>query len=198
MKKKLDEFRYKVVTDPVHGDIGLSQLEVDLIDTPSFQRLRRLKQLGLASLVYPNADHSRFAHSLGVFHLMGRGIDTLIHKERLDESTDKQKLRLAALLHDVGHYPYSHLMERVDADPLCHEWLGAGGQPPTDPYPDHEELGKWLVTGRPDLSNLLTSDGFDPAEIAKNFKGEHDRHIYNDLIHSSLDFDRMDYLIRDS
>jgi HD superfamily phosphohydrolase len=193
----VDPYRYKVVTDPVHGAIGLSHLETRVVNTPTFQRLRRLKQLGLASLVYPNADHSRFAHSLGVFHIMGRGIDTLIHKGHLREE-DKQKLRLAALLHDVGHYPYSHLMERVDADPLRHAWLGAGAQPPTVPYPEHEALGELLVTCRPDLAGLLRSAQFDPAEIAKIFRGEHDRHIYNDLIHSSLDFDRMDYLMRDS
>jgi HD superfamily phosphohydrolase len=194
----VDPYRHKVVTDPVHGAIGLSELETRVVNSPTFQRLRRLKQLGLASLVYPNADHSRFAHSLGVFHLMGRGIDTLIHKGHLKADEDKQKLRLAALLHDVGHYPYSHLMERVDADPLRHAWLGDGTSPPAAAYPEHEELGQLLVTGRSDLTALLASGGFDPKEIAKIFRGEHTRHIYNDLIHSSLDFDRMDYLMRDS
>lgn len=193
----MDPYRHKVITDPVHGAIGLSELETRVVNSATFQRLRRLKQLGLASLVYPNADHSRFAHSLGVFHLMGRGIDTLIHKGHLG-AEDKQKLRLAALLHDVGHYPYSHLMERVDADPLRQAWLGASTAPPEVPYPEHEELGQLLVTGRGDLSGPLRSAGFDPVEVAKVFRGEHDRHIYNDLIHSSLDFDRMDYLIRDS
>jgi hypothetical protein len=125
---------------------------------------------------------------------MGRGIETLIHRRRQKEE-DRQKLRLAALLHDVGHYPYSHLMERVGADPLRHAWLGAGAKPPEVPYPEHEELGQLLVTGRADLTTTLKSAGFDPTEIAKIFKGEQDRHIYNDLIHSSLDFDRMDYLL---
>jgi HD superfamily phosphohydrolase len=193
----VDPYRHKVITDPVHGAIGLSKLETQVVNTPTFQRLRRLKQLGLASLVYPNADHSRFAHSLGVFHIMGRGIGTLIHKGHLKEE-DRQKLRLAALLHDVGHYPYSHLMERLDADLLRHDWLGAGAGPPPVPYPDHEELGELLVTRRPDLTSLLQSAEFNPAEIAKIFRGEHDRRIYNDLIHSSLDLDRMDYLIRDA
>lgn len=192
----MDPYRYKTLTDPVHGAIGLSEFETAVVNSPTFQRLRRLKQLGLASLVYPNADHSRFAHSLGVFHIMGRAIDTLIHKERL-QPEDKPKLRLAALLHDIGHYPYSHLMERLDDDPYRHAWLGTGGVLPV-PYPDHEELGQLLVTGRPDLTSLLSRNGFDPAEIAKIFRGAHDRPTYNDLIHSSLDLDRMDYLIRDA
>jgi HD superfamily phosphohydrolase len=192
----VDPYRYKILTDPVHGAIGLSEFETAVVNSPTFQRLRRLKQLGLASLVYPNADHSRFAHSLGVFHIMGRAIDTLIHKGRL-QAEDKPKLRLAALLHDVGHYPYSHLMERLDDDPLRHAWIGAGGVPPVR-YPDHEELGQLLVTGRSDLTALLSRNGFDPAEIAKIFRGAHGRPTYNDLVHSSLDLDRMDYLIRDA
>ncbi len=85
--------------NPVHGDIGLSQLEVRLVDTQSFQRLRRLKQLGLANLVYPGASHSRFAHSVGVFHIMSRAIDLMVRRDKFDE-TERQRLRIAALLHD--------------------------------------------------------------------------------------------------
>jgi len=101
-----ENFRFKVICDPVHGDIGLSELECQLIDTRSFQRLRRLRQLGLASLVYPNATHTRFAHSLGVFRIMGQVIDFLLNKGKFKEE-DRRKMRLAALLHDIGHYPYS-------------------------------------------------------------------------------------------
>ncbi len=191
-------YRHKVVVDPVHGAIGLSKVETDVVNTATFQRLRRLKQLGLASLVYPTADHSRFAHSLGVFHIMGRAIDTLIAKNRLAEA-DRQKLRLAALLHDVGHYPYSHLTERVDADPRRSAWLGttSADLPPT-PYPDHETLGQLLVTSRSDVVSVLEEANFDPVEIATIFRGEHPTPLYNGLIHSSLDLDRMDYLVRDS
>jgi hypothetical protein len=194
----LDEFRFKVITDPVHGAIGLSRVETQVIDTPTFQRLRRLKQLGLAHLVYPNAGHSRFAHSLGVFHIMGRAIDTLIHKGHL-VAEDRQKLRLAALLHDIGHYPYSHLTERLDADPLRPRWLQgeSEGSLPPERYPDHEELGRLVVTQRTDVREAL-EPAFAPEEIANIFCGEHQRPIYNALVHSSLDLDRMDYLVRDS
>jgi uncharacterized protein len=194
----MGNYRHKVVVDPVHGAIGLSEVETKVVNTPTFQRLRRLKQLGLASLVYPTADHSRFAHSLGVFHIMGRAIDTLIAKGRLLEE-DRQKLRLAALLHDVGHYPYSHLTERIDADPQRSVWLGAtASEAPPVPYPDHETLGQLFVTVRPDVVSALDEAGFDPAEIATIFQGEHSNPLYNGLIHSSLDLDRMDYLVRDS
>jgi len=121
----------------------------------------------------------------------------LIAKGSLAEE-DRQKLRLAALLHDVGHYPYSHLTERLDADPRRSAWLGAtDSEPPPVPYPDHETLGKLLVTSRSDVLSVLTVD-FDPGEIAKIFLGEHPNPLYNGLIHSSLDLDRMDYLVRDS
>ncbi len=122
-------YQHKVICDPVHGHIGISRTEQELIDTPSFQRLRNLKQLGLASLVYPNATHSRFAHSLGVFHIMGRIIDLLLRRDILSNG-DRKKLRLAALLHDIGHYPYSHLFELLDKDKYRPRYLidsSAGG-----------------------------------------------------------------------
>jgi HD superfamily phosphohydrolase len=106
-----EDYRHKVICDPVHGDIGLSALEEQVIDSPSFQRLRNLKQLGLATLVYPNASHSRFAHSLGVFRI----IDLLVDKGKFTDD-DRRIMRIAALVHDIGHYPYSHLMEFVDRD----------------------------------------------------------------------------------
>ena len=193
----MDDFRHKVITDPVHGTIGLSRIETRIVDTPTFQRLRRLKQLGLAHLVYPNAGHSRFSHSLGVFHVMGRAIDTLIHKEHL-QPEERQKLRLAALLHDIGHYPYSHLVEKLDADPLRRRWLDQeGDRAAPEPYPDHEALGRLIVTQRADLREVL-EPGFDPEEIADIFCGRHNRPIYNGLVHSTLDLDRMDYLVRDA
>ncbi|HEX5043779.1 MAG TPA: HD domain-containing protein [Candidatus Polarisedimenticolaceae bacterium] len=197
----MDDFRYKVITDPVHGSIGLSKIEARVIDTPTFQRLRRLKQLGLAHLVYPSAGHSRFAHSLGVFHVMGRAIDTLIHKGHLQE-TEKQKLRLAGLLHDVGHYPYSHLTEKLDTDPLRPRWLKKvpSKDPRRDRYPDHETLGRLIVTQRDDIRTALEPDfgAEEIVEIADIFCGQHHRPIYNGLVHSSLDLDRMDYLVRDA
>ncbi|MEK6797766.1 MAG: HD domain-containing protein [Planctomycetota bacterium] len=197
-KSKLDEYRFKVITDPVHGDIGLSRLEVDLINTQSFQRLRRLKQLGLATLVYPSASHSRFSHSLGVFHIMSRAIELMVRRGKFTD-TEGRLLRIAALLHDIGHYPYSHLVERLDRDPYRKALLGRGRRgKPARSYPDHEKLSAMIVTGRKDIAGILNGAGIDPADIASIIQGQHRKRRYNQLIHSTLDLDRMDYLVRDA
>jgi HD superfamily phosphohydrolase len=112
--------RPKIVVDSVHGDICPSPLEWKVIDTPSYQRLRGLKQLQMSQFVYPNATHTRFAHSLGVLKVMQRILGHVTLKKR-----DEEDLRLAALMHDVGHYPYSHLLEGVDWVILTEEHLDA-------------------------------------------------------------------------
>lgn len=199
-----ENYRFKVICDPVHGDIGLSELECQLIDTQSFQRLRHLRQLGLASLVYPNATHTRFAHSLGVFRIMGQVIEFLVNKGKFDKE-DQRKMRIAALLHDIGHYPYSHLMEFVDRDPHRPSYLSKPKMarqtkvpPKREPYPDHVRVGQLIVTNRDDVASLLKRNGIKPEEIASIFRGEHTNKAYNQLISSSLDMDRMDYMIRDA
>jgi HD superfamily phosphohydrolase len=199
-----EDFRHKVICDPVHGDIGLSSLEEELIDAPSFQRLRNLKQLGLAALVYPDASHSRFAHSLGVFRIMSRMIDLLVDKGKFTEA-DRRTMRIAALLHDVGHYPYSHLMEFVDRDRHRPSYLlkpktstRSTSSPKIERYPDHEKIGQLVITNRQDIFGPLKASGIDPEEIASIIRGEHTKQAFNQLIHSSLDMDRMDYLVRDA
>jgi HD superfamily phosphohydrolase len=104
----------KTINDAVHGSIGLTQPEVDIVSSPAFQRLRNVKQLGLAALVYPGANYSRFAHSIGACHLVGRILDAIQRNTGNPFSTDTvQRYRLAALLHDIGHYPFSHVVENV-------------------------------------------------------------------------------------
>lgn len=198
-----ENYRYKVICDPVHGDIGLSAVEQHLIDSPSFQRLRNLKQLGLAALVYPNASHSRVAHSLGVFRIMSRMIDLLVDKGKFTDG-DRRIMRIAALLHDIGHYPYSHLMEYVDRDKHRPTYLSkpkSGKESKAikgQRYPDHEKIGQLVITKRADISQVLKDNSIDPEEVASIIRAEHTKQAFNQLIHSSLDMDRMDYMVRDS
>lgn len=189
----------KIIVDSIHGDIHLNEIERRVIDTASFQRLRHLKQLGMAHVTYPNATHSRFAHSVGVLGIMAK-ITSIARKQLNLNDEQVEDIRLAGLLHDIGHYPYSHLMERVDKVQLTEEFVAGNAivRSSQAPYPDHEEVGEWIVTSQDDLREAL--GGADrAARIASLFT----RSISADpqiskLIHSSLDMDRLDYLVRDS
>ena len=149
-------------------------------------------------LVYPNATHTRFAHSLGVLKVMQRILDTGV------KATEVQKddLRLAALMHDIGHYPYSHLLEGVDKVILTEERIEPDKQKSalsTGPaYPDHEEVGREILLNQEDLLRIL--GGKERAERIGNLfaRTEVADQQLSKLIHSSLDMDRLDYLIRDS
>ncbi len=165
----------KPIKDSVHDYIALDPVAEALIDTPSVQRLRNVKQLSTVRLVYPAANHTRFEHSLGVYHLA----DTAI--EYLDVDADTaDHLRAAALLHDVGHGPYGHQTEDV-----IHRRTGR----------DHDEVG-WLLTDpdRP-VCQALERLELDPERVATLIEGE--EHI-GALVSGELDVDRMDYLTRDA
>lgn len=193
----------RVVTDAIHGSIALTDEEWRVVDTPSFQRLRNLKQLQMAHLTYPNATHTRLAHSLGVFAMMGRVLDAAKRQKTLTLSDDVVgELRLAALLHDVGHYPYSHLMERIDKVNLTEELIeldgGATREIKLSGYPSHEEVGELIVTERVELRDAL--GGLERAQrVAALFRRSATANPeLSKLVHSSLDMDRFDYLLRDA
>ena len=192
----------KIVVDNIHGDIRLSGAEWKIVNTASFQRLRRLKQLGLGHLTYPNATHTRFAHSLGVFGVMQR----ILRAPGISlKEEDKADLRLAALLHDIGHYPYSHLMERIDRVTLTEEAVNKSpltGKTSLEAvekrYPDHEAVGRLILTKQPDLIKAIGSEE-RAHRIGQIFsRTEAANQQLSKLIHSSLDMDRLDYLVRDS
>ena len=162
----------KYVFDNVHGYIGLTEPELLVVDSPAFQRLRRVKQLGPADLVYPGATHSRFSHSLGSCFLAERLMRALFPWEDEDAI---QLIRLAALVHDVGHPPLSHTLEgAMEAS--------------------HEEVGRVLVL-KGELADALSSAGYSPREVAEVAWGESPWRV---VISSPLDADRLDYLLRDS
>lgn len=109
------DFR-KRISDPVHGIISLTEVELAVVDSRAFQRLRGVRQLGLAHYVFPGADYTRFAHSLGACHVMGRIMEALKSGGASIDAKMVQVHRLAALLHDVGHYPFSHATEHAMED----------------------------------------------------------------------------------
>jgi len=154
------------IRDPVHGDIELSDAEIQVLDSPEMQRLRRIKQLSFCSLVYPGANHTRFEHSLGTLYLAGR----MAEKLGLEED-EKKKIRMAAMLHDVGHLPFSHSLEGL---------FGV----------NHEENSKAVIK----RLDALNDTGYNPNEIIKLLDGKGPGKI----ISSQIDADRMDYLARDS
>lgn len=164
----------KVVLDPVHGYIELDDLAQDLLSTSQMQRLRRIRQLGFSNLVYPGANHSRFEHSLGTMHLtstLTRGLD-LIEEEK------KTEIKAAALLHDIGHGPFSHVTENV-----------------IDKYTRrrHDDVKEILEKG--EIREVLNKYGISPGNLVKHIKGETS---LGQILSSEIDVDRMDYLVRDA
>lgn len=166
----------KIINDPVHGFIEVPRgMILDVIDTPVFQRLRRIKQLGQSSYVYPGAVHTRFNHALGAMHLMRQSLEVLKRK-KIDISKKEYKASLLAiLLHDVGHGPFSHALEHVIIPDLHHE---------------HMSLALMQLLNRQFKGKLSTA--------IEMFEGQYDRPFFHQLVSGQLDMDRMDYLIRDS
>lgn len=192
----------KLIVDSIHGDIHLTSREVEVIDTASFQRLRQLKQLAMAQLVYPGATHTRFAHSIGALGIMARIIQVAKVNKIPLEPEMKENLRLAALLHDIGHYPYSHLMENLDGVKLTEEEIGGvktiKKEMGKNAYPEHVEVGEFIITGQDDLVKALGGEknAKAVADIFTRSKAADPQ--LSKFIHSSFDIDRWDYLLRDS
>ena len=159
----------KFIRDSVYGDISLNDFEVKIMDMPQFQRLRRIKQLGLISLIYPGATHTRFEHSIGTMNLGFK-----LAEELGLEEDEIELIRASALVHDIGHGPFSHVSEGVLSFP-------------------HEELTKFVVT-ETSMRDLL-EEKFDVNEIVDIING---KGYLGPVVSGELDVDRMDYLLRDS
>jgi HD superfamily phosphohydrolase len=178
--------RGKRIYDPIHRFIELDAGEVALLGTPAVQRLRRLRQLGLAYLAFPSAEHSRFSHALGALAAGTRAFDALrIHSPEAFDSerdfqTKRKLLRASLLLHDLGHGPFSHACEAV---------LGV-----------RHELRTQAILGRPELRDALAAIGVDSAAVLGLVTGAPDADpVLRELVSGpNLDADRMDYLLRDS
>ncbi|MFB4161572.1 HD domain-containing protein [Geomicrobium sp. JSM 1781026] len=170
----------KVFKDPVHRYIHVrDQLVWDLIGTKEFQRLRRIRQLGTTFLTFHGAEHTRFNHSLGVYEIMRRMIDVFHGRKHWDEENRLLCLS-AALLHDIGHGPFSHSFEKVFKT-------------------DHEEWTRAIILGETEVNRVLQRMGEDfPKEVADVIEKTHPNKLVVSMISSQIDADRMDYLQRDA
>lgn len=181
----------KVIRDAIHGLIRIEpedEVLLRLMDTPEFQRLRRIRQLGVSSFTYPGAEHSRFTHSLGVMNFAQRILDSLLHRYRKDSTAtdllEKNRLNVkaAALLHDVGHGPFSHMMERA--------FDGKG---------HHEDKTIALITGKKSaIPKVLDQHKLNPRSVADIIEKTAEHRLLVDIVSSQLDADRMDYILRDA
>lgn len=168
--------KLKIFNDPIYGFITIpNALVYDLIQHPYFQRLRRISQMGLSYLVYPGANHTRFHHALGCMHLMQKAVDVLRFKGVSISLEEENALYIAILLHDIGHGPFSHAMERSIVEDVHHEQISLLFM---------HQLNKEFA-GQLNLAIQV-------------FEGDYHRKFMLQLISSQLDMDRMDYLKRDS
>ena len=166
----------KIINDPVFGFIKIPRgLLYGIVEHPLFQRLNRINQLGLASVVYPGARHTRFQHSLGAFHLMSEAIISLQQKGIFIFDTEAEAVQAAILMHDIGHGPFSHVLE----DTLIHGI-------------SHEEISLMMME---EINEHFNGQLNLAISI---FKGDYPKNFLHQLISSQLDMDRLDYLRRDS
>ena len=168
---------YKIINDPVFGFIKIPRgLLYGIVEHPLFQRLNRINQLGLASVVYPGARHTRFQHSLGAFHLMSEAILSLQQKGIFIFDAEAEAVEAAILMHDIGHGPFSHVLENTLIHGISHEDISLLMM---------EQINRDLGGGQLNLAISI-------------FKGDYPKNFLHQLISSQLDMDRLDYLRRDS
>lgn len=166
----------KLINDPVFGFINIPKgVMYDIVRHPLLQRLSRIKQLGLSSVVYPGAQHTRFQHSLGAFHLMTEAIQQLIQKGHFIFDSEAEAVQAAILLHDIGHGPFSHVLENTIIKNVSHEEISLMLM---------ERMNKEM-NGRLSLAIQI-------------FKDEYPKRFLHQLVSGQLDMDRLDYLSRDS
>jgi uncharacterized protein len=166
----------KIINDPVHGFVTIPfDFIFDLIEHPYFQRLRRIKQLGLTHYVYPGATHTRFQHTIGALHLMNLALESLKSKGVIIEKEEEEAILAAILLHDIGHGPFSHALEESLIEGVNHEYMSQLLMKELN-----KQFGKKL-----DLAIAI-------------FNNQHTKKFLHQLVSSQLDMDRLDYIKRDS
>jgi uncharacterized protein len=179
------------IRDPIHGFIEYDETEEKLINSLAFQRLRGIKQLAMANLVYPSANHTRFEHCIGTMHLAGKIAEKFFPKK--NEYKKRKIIRLAGLLHDIGHGPFSHVSENVLLKKL--------GKKTLDDYKAdgcHELMSIFLIRYNEEIGKILSDAGIDKNEIIEILQKQEGRNIDKDIVSGPLDADKIDYLLRDS
>jgi len=175
---------FRIVRDPLWNTIRIDPVAIGIVDTGEFQRLRYIRQLGFAHLVYPGATHTRFDHALGVYHLAGTALRLLRERQQgIEEAWEGAELiPYAALLHDIGHYAFSHALEELEPDRIPGS---------------HEAVSERFFESA-ELAQALAPLGVGaPARIHALIRGESD-HPLGGLVSGSLDLDKMEYLRRDA
>lgn len=173
----------KYIRDPIHGYLEINELEKKIIDSWPVQRLRGIKQLSVAYHVYPGGDHARFSHALGTMHLAGAIADVLAQSGVISKE-ERQLVRIAGLLHDIGHGPFSHSFEEVL---VKHRGL------------NHEEMGKRVIK-ESELADRISEIGYSAREVVDLAfgKGMEKKHYLHQIVASQIDADKLDFLVRDS
>jgi len=172
------------IKDPVHGYVYITEEEKEIIDSYPVQRLRRLRQLAGAEYVYPGANHTRFEHSIGVMYLAGKVAENPNVSQAVSEE-EAEAVRIAGLLHDVGHGPFSHVFEHLLTKRL---------------NKTHEDITAWIIK-HSELKDLLGSFGYkaeDIAELAVGSLSMRGKAFLNQIIRSSIDVDKLDFVVRDT
>jgi uncharacterized protein len=198
----------RAIYDVLYGFIPITEWEEKIINSPFFQRLRWIRQLGFANYIFPGAEHNRFAHVIGVMNSMEEMLRALglavpeseLHDRRAKspEAMLHKSLRIAALLHDIGTFPFSHAIEYAYIRHGNDKRRSKGGKELPN---SHEHLGSFIVKNTDyegGITRILKEYNFDVQMISKIIKGDSPSLVANQLMHSDLDADRMDYLIRDS
>ncbi|NHJ05634.1 MAG: HD domain-containing protein [Candidatus Heimdallarchaeota archaeon] len=182
---KLISKKPQFIKDPIHGYLFINDLERKLIDTKYFQRLRRIRQLSGSEYVYPGANHTRFEHSLGVAYLAEKMANSITHDEEVNlTEKDISHVKIAGMLHDIGHGPFSHTFEALLAKREKH----------------HEDLSRWIIR-ETEIADILKNFGLDTKIVTglihgnKTIKG---KGYLNQIISGSCDVDKMDFIVRDS
>lgn len=174
----MNEYR-KFIRDNVHGDIVIEHpVFMEIINTPEFQRLRRIIQLGGGQYVFPSANHTRFSHCIGVYHVVTMFMENKEIAEHVSED-ERMVARLAGLLHDVGHGAFSHSFELLSEV-------------------SHETYTIEIIRGNTKVNEILKKHNINPDEVASVIESKHKNNIINLIVSSQLDADRLDYLARDS